>query len=152
MQIEVWSDFVCPFCYIGKRRFDAALESFQERNQINVTYKRYQLYPKTPAYHGQDYLESLAEKFGSAEQAKQMTEDIQKQAITVGLEFDFNQAKPTNTLDAHRLNQLAKEEQVQEQLSDLLLPVDSVGDRKSTRLNSSHVSISYAVFCLKKKN
>src|SRR5699024_7554951 len=67
-----------------------------------------------------DYLESLAEKFGSAEQAKQMTEDIQKQAKTVGLEFDFNQAKPTNTLDAHRLNQLAKEEQVQEQLSDLL--------------------------------
>jgi len=120
MQIEVWSDFVCPFCYIGKRRFDAALESFQERNQINVTYKSYQLDPKTPAYHGQDYLESLAEKFGSAEQAKQMTEDIQKQAKTVGLEFDFNQAKPTNTLDAHRLNQLAKEEQVQEQLSDLL--------------------------------
>ena len=87
MQIEVWSDFVCPFCYIGKRRFDAALESFQERNQINVTYKSYQLDPKTPAYHGQDYLESLAEKFGSAEQAKQMTEeDIKYQYIYPAIE------------------------------------------------------------------
>src|SRR5699024_9205834 len=114
MQIEVWSDFVCPFCYIGKRRSDAALESFQERNQINTTYNRYQLDTKTPAEHGQDYLESLDEKFGSAEQAKQMTEDIQKQAKTVGLEIDFNQAKPNNNLDAHRLNQLAKEQQVQE--------------------------------------
>lgn len=120
MQIEIWSDFICPFCYIGKRRFDAALESFQERDQINVTYKSYQLDPNTPAYHGQSYVESLAKKFGSTEQAKQMTEDIQKQAKTVGMEFDFDQAKPANTLDAHRLNQLAKQEQVQEKLSELL--------------------------------
>lgn len=120
MQIEIWSDFVCPFCYIGKRRFDAALESFHGRDQIEVTYKSYQLDPNTPVYNGQDYLESLADKFGSKEQAKQMTQNIQEQASTVGLEFDFIQAKPTNTLTAHRLNKLAEKEKVQEKVSDFL--------------------------------
>src|SRR5690625_5900179 len=130
MKIEVWSDIVCPFCYIGKRKLEAALEQFPHRADVVVEFKSYQLDPDTQAYQGQDYYESLASKFGSIEKAKEMATGIAEQAKQVGLTFNFAEMKPTNTFAAHRITK----------------------DRKSTRLNSSHVAISYAVFCLKKKN
>lgn len=108
MKIEIWSDFVCPFCYIGTRRLEEALSTFPEREHITLEFKCFQLDPHAPLYDGQDYYESLAEKFGSIERAKQMNENVQKMAEQVGLTFHFDTAKPTNTYTAHRLVKYAE--------------------------------------------
>lgn len=107
LKIEIWSDFVCPFCYIGTRRLQLALEKFPHRKDVDIQFKSFQLDPEAPLYKGQDYYESLAEKFGSVDRAKQMNEQVGKMAETVGLTFHFESMKPTNTYRAHRLNQLA---------------------------------------------
>lgn len=110
MKIEVWSDFVCPFCYIGKRRLEKALEQFPHRNQVEVEFKSFELDPNTKEYSGKSIHEVLAAKYGmSIEQAKQANAGVGQQAARVGLTFNFDEMKPTNTFDAHRLAKLAKE-------------------------------------------
>lgn len=109
MKIEIFSDIACPFCYIGKRKLDEALEQFDHADKVEMAYKSYQLDPKAPVYDGKDYYESLAAKFGSLEQAKQITANVAQQAEQVGLAFNFDSMKATNTLDAHRLLHLAKQ-------------------------------------------
>lgn len=108
MKIEVWSDVVCPFCYIGKRKLEGALSQFAQKDQVEVEFKSYQLDPNTPAYSGQSYFDSLATKFGSLEQVKGMTSNIVEQGKLVGLDFNFEDAKVANTFDAHRLTKFAK--------------------------------------------
>lgn len=109
MKIEIWSDVVCPFCYIGKRHLEAALENFPHRDDVTLEYKAFQLDPNAALYNGQDYYENMAAKFGSIEKAKQMTANITEQAKAAGLDFHFDTMKPTNTFDAHRLSEYAKE-------------------------------------------
>lgn len=108
MKIEVWSDYVCPFCYIGKRKLEAALAEFPHKESVEIIFKSYQLDPHAETYHGQDYMEQLAKKFGSLEQVQQMTANVKKQAALVGLDFDFKHMKPTNTFTAHRLTKYAE--------------------------------------------
>lgn len=109
MKIEIWSDYVCPFCYIGKRKLENALEGFSQKGQVDIEFKSYQLDPNTPPYNGQDFYEELSKKFGGGiEQAKQMSAGIVEQAKEVGLEFNFDTMKPTNTFDAHRLTKFAR--------------------------------------------
>ncbi len=108
MKIEVWSDVVCPFCYIGKRRLEEALEKFPHKDKVEVEFKSYQLDPNTPPYTGQSYYDSMAAKFGSVEQVKQMTDNLAVQAKSVGLDFDFENAKQANTFDAHRISKFAE--------------------------------------------
>src|SRR5699024_9389690 len=110
MKIEVWSDYVCPFCYIGKRKFEAALEQFAHADQVEVAYKAFELDPNSKAYDGQDYYEELAKKFGSIDQVKQMTANVKEQSAQVGLNYDFDKMKPTNTFTAHRLTKFAEKE------------------------------------------
>lgn len=108
MKIEIWSDFVCPFCYIGKRKLESALNEFRGKDRVEIEFKSYQLDPGAEKYHGQDFYESMGKKFGSAAQAKQMTQSIAAQAAEVGLDFRFDTMKPTNTFDAHRMTKYAK--------------------------------------------
>ncbi len=108
MKIEIWSDYVCPFCYIGKRKLEEALAEFPDKKDVEIEFKSYQLDPNTPPYAGQDFYESMAVKFGSVEQSKQMMVGITEQAKTVGLDFKFDTMKPSNTFDAHRLTKFAK--------------------------------------------
>lgn len=109
MKIEVWSDFVCPFCYIGKRRLEAALENFEHQNQVEVEYKSFELDPHAKVYHGISIHEAIANKYGiSLEEAKKANDGIESQAESVGLAFDFENMKPTNTFDAHRLTKFAE--------------------------------------------
>jgi len=109
MKIEVWSDYVCPFCYIGKRRLEEAIAQFPNKDQIDVEYKSFELDPNAPAENDKNIHESLAQKYGmSIEQAKQANENVGKQAATVGLTYHFDNMKLTNTFDAHRLTQFAK--------------------------------------------
>lgn len=107
MKIEIWSDYACPFCYIGKHRLEQALEKFPHREQVTIEFKSFQLDPDAPLYNGEKYYESLAQKFGSMEQAQQMTENVKNFAKSVNLELNFEDVKPTNTYNAHRLAKLA---------------------------------------------
>ncbi|QST00415.1 DsbA family oxidoreductase [Pontibacillus sp. ALD_SL1] len=112
MRIEVWSDVVCPFCYIGKRRLEAALKEFEQADQveIDIQFKSFELDPNAPVNSNQTTNEKLAEKYGKTlEEAKQMTANMTEQAAAVGLDFDFDRTIPTNTFDAHRLFQRASE-------------------------------------------
>lgn len=109
MKIEIWSDFFCPFCFIGTRRLENALDNFSHRDKVTIKFKSFQLDPHAPLYDGKTYYEDLAEKFGSIERAKQICTHIEKLGEEVGLSFNFETVKPTNTLLAHRLIKFAEE-------------------------------------------
>lgn len=122
MKIEVWSDFVCPFCYIGKARLEKALAQFPHKDAVEVEFKSFELDPNAPPYSGKSIHESLAEKYGmSMEQAKQNNAQIGAQAAQVGLTFHFDDMKPTNTFDAHRLAKFAKEHGKEREITEKLL-------------------------------
>lgn len=121
MKIEIWSDYVCPFCYIGKRKLEEALAQFPHKDQVEIEFKSYQLDPDTPPYTGQDFYESMTKKFGSVEQSKQMAAGVTEQAKLVGLNFHFDTMKPANTFDAHRLTKYAKEHGKDKVISEKLM-------------------------------
>ncbi|TDB50101.1 DsbA family oxidoreductase [Bacillus sp. CBEL-1] len=122
MKIEVWSDFVCPFCYIGKRRLEDALAQFPHRDDVEVEFKSFELDPNAPLNTGQTINEALAKKYGmTVEQAQQANEGIGQQAKSVGLTFNFDNMKPTNTFDAHRLAKFAKTKGLEEAITEKLL-------------------------------
>jgi predicted DsbA family dithiol-disulfide isomerase len=122
MKIEVWSDFVCPFCYIGKRRLEEALSQFPQRDQVEVEFKSFELDPNSPKYSGKSIHEALAAKYGmTIEQAKQANQGVGQQAASVGLTFNFENMKPTNTFDAHRLAKFAKTQGKEAAITEKLL-------------------------------
>ena len=100
MIIQVWSDVICPWCYIGKRRLETALADFDGNAQ--VIFRAYQLDP-SPVPQGLPIKEALAEKFGGRERAEQMFGQVTAVAATAGLTLDFDRAIAANTFDAHRL-------------------------------------------------
>lgn len=109
MKVEIWSDIMCPFCYIGKRKFEAALEKFPEKDQIEVEWKSFQLNPDLKTMPDTDVYEYLAKHKGiSREQSVQMHQQVTRSASEVGLTYNFDQAVVANSFDAHRLIQLAK--------------------------------------------
>lgn len=108
MKVEIWSDFVCPFCYIGKRRFEAALQSFPNKQDVEVVFRSFELDPGAKRDYGHDVHDMLASKYGmSREQAKGMNDNVTAQAREVGLTYNMDTAVPTNTFDAHRLAHFA---------------------------------------------
>lgn len=122
MKIEVWSDFVCPFCYIGKRRLEKALENFAHRDQVEVEFKSFELDPNSPKDNEKSIHEAIAAKYGmSIEEAKKTNEGIGQQAESVGLSFNFDHMIPTNTFDAHRLAHFAKTKDKDSVLTEKLL-------------------------------
>ncbi|MGM0854125.1 MAG: DsbA family oxidoreductase [Bacillota bacterium] len=122
MKIEIWSDYVCPFCYIGKRHLEEALQQFPERDQVEIAFKSFELDPDAPVDTDMSIQEILSKKYGtSLEQAKNMTDSMAKQAATVGLDFRFDTSVPTNTFDAHRLTKYAKTKGKETELTEILL-------------------------------
>lgn len=122
MKIEVWSDFVCPFCYIGKRRLEQALSLFPSKDQVKVEFKSFELDPNSPKNIEKSIHEVLASKYGmSVEEAKRANEGLGKQAASVGLTFKFDSMKPTNTFDAHRLAKFAKVHGKEAEVTEKLL-------------------------------
>lgn len=121
MKIEIWSDVVCPFCYIGKRKFEIALEQFANKNEVEIVWKSYQLMPDMPGSYSQDVYQLVAEKHGiSLEQSKAMHHELAKTAKEVGLVYNFDKAVPVNTVKAHQLIQFAKVNGKQEQAEEAL--------------------------------
>lgn len=109
MKIEIWSDVVCPFWYIGERRLFAAMDELPYKDELEVSFKSFELDPNASFYTGKSIEEAISEKYGvSIEQARGMNQNIIEQAKEVGLDFNFSELKPTNTLSAHRLIKFAK--------------------------------------------
>jgi predicted DsbA family dithiol-disulfide isomerase len=122
MQVEIFSDVVCPWCYIGKRRFEAALAGFPQRDDVTVTYRSFQLDPDAPAVSTQSIEQHLAAKYGrTLGQAREMNQRVSDLAAGVGLEFHLEKAQRANTFDAHRLLHLAAARGVQAELAERLL-------------------------------
>ena len=104
MRIDIWSDVVCPFCYIGKRRLEAALERFEHRDQVEVVWHSFELDPNAPVGAGERSVDHVAAKYGMPpQQARQNNAGLAAQAATVGLQFNWEDAINANTFDAHRL-------------------------------------------------
>lgn len=109
MKVEIWSDIMCPFCYIGKRKFEDALEQFENKNNIEIVWKSFQLNPSMETNQGKNINQYLAEIKGwSLEQAKEMNKQVTGMAANVGLTYDFDKAVVANSFNAHQLIQLAK--------------------------------------------
>lgn len=122
MKIEVWSDYVCPFCYIGKRTLEKALVQSGFESQAEISFKAYQLNPNTPTDSAVSTYDSLAKKFGqTVEQAKEMTKGVAQHARSVGLEYDFDNMVEANTLAAHRLVKWAETQEKDAELTEQLM-------------------------------
>jgi predicted DsbA family dithiol-disulfide isomerase len=122
MQVDIFSDVVCPWCYIGKRRFDAALARFANPDDVTVTYRSFQLDPDAPARSTESVEQHLATKYGrTLEQAREMNQRVTDLAAGVGLEFHLGKAQRANTFDAHRLLHLAAARGLQAELAERLL-------------------------------
>jgi predicted DsbA family dithiol-disulfide isomerase len=102
MKIEIWSDVVCPFCYIGKRKLERALEKFPYRDKVEVEWKSFQLNPDLQTNPSISTLEHLAQSKGwSMAQTHQITSNVVEMAKAEGLNFDFDKAVVANTKNAH---------------------------------------------------
>lgn len=109
MKVEIWSDVMCPFCYIGKRKFEAALNNFEQKESIEIVWKSFQLNPAMETQPDKNISEYLAETKGwTLGYARQMNDYVTNMAKEVGLHYDFDKAVVANSFDAHRLVQLAK--------------------------------------------
>lgn len=120
MKIEIWSDVVCPFCYIGKRKLEQALEQFSHKDQVEITWKSFQLDPEAPV-EGGDYFEYLSQKKGwSLDYTRQLTQQVTQMAANAGLEYHFEKAITANSFDAHRLAHLASIKGLGDKASEVL--------------------------------
>ena len=110
MKIEIWSDIACPWCYVGKRRFEQALQQFEHAGDVEVTWRSFELDPHAPRTHAESQDELLAKKYGMpVEKARAMNERMTAEARKEGLDFHLDRVKVGNTFDAHRLVHLAAE-------------------------------------------
>jgi predicted DsbA family dithiol-disulfide isomerase len=104
MKVEIWSDVICPFCYIGKRKLEGALAQLPQRDRVEITWKSFQLQPETKTDPTRNALQHLAERKGwSMDVARQVAADLSKRARDVGLAFNYDRTVVANTFDAHRL-------------------------------------------------
>jgi predicted DsbA family dithiol-disulfide isomerase len=139
MRIEIWSDVVCPWCYIGKRRLEQALAEFPHRGEVEIVYRSFELDPSAPQVATETTVESLARKWGTdvagARQAMARGDEV---AAEVGLHFRHHDVPRARTVDAHRLLHLAKDLGLQADLKEALLAAyfvhgQSMGDHDVLR-------------------
>ncbi|MBG6085073.1 DsbA family oxidoreductase [Zhihengliuella flava] len=122
LSVDIWSDVACPWCYIGKRRFEAAVDRTGLAGQVDITWHSYQLDPALPEHYEGTELDYLAErKFMPRETVAQMFEHVTQQAAGEGLSYDFERLRVANTFTAHRLLHLAAEHGVAGALKEALL-------------------------------
>lgn len=122
MNVEIWSDVVCPWCYLGKRRFERAVASFGHPDEVTVTYRSFELDPGAPARRTGTQAEHLARKYGmTIAQAEHANQQMTQRAAADGLEFRFDLIRGGNTFDAHRLLHLAKDHGLQPEMKERLL-------------------------------
>ncbi|CAM4352252.1 Predicted dithiol-disulfide isomerase, DsbA family [Pedobacter westerhofensis] len=121
MKVDIWSDVRCPFCYIGKRKFELALEKFAHKDNVVVEWHSFELDPEAETRPDLDPAEYLAQKKGQTrEWAVQMNDHVSKVAAEVGLRFNIGNAVVANSFNAHRLIQLAKSMDLGNEIEELL--------------------------------
>ena len=153
VKIEIWSDVVCPWCYIGKRRLETALAGFEHGAEVEIVYRSFQLDPAAPRVPEQTVAEHLGAKYGGGEAAgRQMVERTEAVAAEEGLLFRLAEAKRANTVDAHRLLHLALESggpELQAKLEEELLAAyflraENVADHDLLRRTAEKVGLDPA--------
>lgn len=121
MQVKIWSDVRCPFCYIGKKKFEAALENFPQKDIVEVVWKSFQLDPTLKTNANQSTLDYFVKTKGvSKEQARQMFAGATQMAQEVGIEFNLEESVPANSFMAHRLIQFAKSKGLGNEIEEAL--------------------------------
>lgn len=121
MKVEIWSDIVCPWCYIGRRRFEKALTEFDHSDQVEVIWRSFQLDPDAPLNYAGSVNDMLAERYGiSLEQAENKNAQVAELAALEGLEYHLEKAHPVNSLNAHRLLHLAAQSHLQGEMKERL--------------------------------
>jgi predicted DsbA family dithiol-disulfide isomerase len=122
MRVEIWSDIACPWCYVGKRRFEAALAQFEHRDEVQVTWRSFELDPSAPLEVEGVRAERLAQKYGiTVERAQEMEQHLTDVAAADGLDFRFDIARAGRTFDAHRIVHLAHEHGMQDAMKERLM-------------------------------
>ena len=122
MQVEIWSDVICPWCYIGKRRFEMALADFAHRESVQVIWRSFELDPKSPPQYPDSLEEMLARKYGvSPQQAAEMNANVTALAGKIGLDYRLTDARPGNTFDAHRLLHFAAARQLSDRATERIM-------------------------------
>jgi predicted DsbA family dithiol-disulfide isomerase len=138
LRLDIWSDIACPWCYVGKRRLEAALAKFEHASEVEIVWRAFELDPSAPAIleGGPGYAERLATKYRtSAAQAEGMLTTMTATAAADGLEFRFDRIRPGNTFDGHRLVHFAHEQGRQDAMKERLLRAymtegQPIGDRE----------------------
>ena len=139
MHVEIWSDIACPWCYVGKRRFEAALAAFEHRDDVTVTWRSFELDPVAPREREEDGAAHLASKYGtSLEHARRMQDNMTRVAAGEGLDFRFDRLRLGNTFDAHRLVHLGAAHGIQDAVKERLFHAylgegESIGDPDTLR-------------------
>lgn len=109
MKVEIWSDYQCPFCYIGKRRFEDALSQFEHKSQVEVEFRSFELNPEAERDINMSQNEMLAKKYGMSQaQVEANSQNMTQQAAELGLEYHLDKVILTNSFDAHRLMHFAE--------------------------------------------
>lgn len=137
VKVEIWSDVVCPWCYIGKRRFESALDRFGHRDEVEVEFRSFELNPNAQANEGMALDEVLVRKYGfGLDQARTLHARVVNAAAGEGLQYRLDIAKTGNTFDAHRIIHLAAAEGRQAVMKERLMAAyftegTAIGDRGS---------------------
>ncbi len=132
MQIEIWSDVICPWCYIGKRRFEQALAAFAHKKSVTVIWRSFELDQKSPRQYPDTLEVMLSRKYGvSSDEAAAMNARVTAIAKEIGLDYRLSEARPGNTFDAHRLLHFAASR--------------NLGDEATERIMHAYFSESLAV-------
>ncbi|WP_316780277.1 DsbA family oxidoreductase [Streptomyces sasae] len=130
MRVEIWSDIACPWCYVGKARFEKALAAFPHRDEVEVVHRSFELDPGRAKDDVQPVLAMLSKKYGMSEAQAQAGEDnLGAQAAAEGLEYRTRDRDHGNTFDMHRLLHFAKEQGRQDELIQLLYRANFAEER-----------------------
>src|ERR1700739_803922 len=122
MKVEIWSDVMCPFCYIGKHRFEAAMDAFSNKDSIELVWKSFQLAPDMKATPGKNIHQYLSEHKGvSLDEAKRMNDYVTQMAAKAGLVYNFDKAVVANSFNAHRFVHFAKHNGKQNEAEEKLI-------------------------------
>jgi len=122
VHVEIWSDIACPWCYVGKRRFEAALATYEHRDEVQVTWRSFELDPSAPPSRQHDAATHLAEKYGKTrEEAIAMQDRLARTAAGDGLQMRFDIARGANTFDAHRVLHLAAAHGAQDAMMERIM-------------------------------
>jgi len=137
MKVEIWSDVACPWCYVGKRRFESALNSFEHKSDVDVHWRSFELDPNAPPIRDGDPVQRLADKYGmSRAQAVAANDRLTAMAAAEGLDYHLDTLRSGNTFDAHRLLHLAADHGLQDALKERFLhgyfvDNDPIGDHET---------------------